>query len=237
MTASAASQFAGWLHTATGAHEDAGVLYDQALRLGLQAGDEDLAATALSMRGHLAWVTGDIATMAALSQAAAQRSTMVGTRAIATQQSGRALAMLGERQEALHAIGQAEDMLTGASDHDGPDSLYFYGPELLTAQRGLILAYLAGTPAEHAAAADIIAAGVQALPPDVRDSQWVAWYRARVAGERAASGDVQESVAGLRMVLGITSAKTRNEVVRVHRSMVARWPNHPDVVELGEALR
>jgi hypothetical protein len=65
--ASDASQFVGWLYTATGAHDAASPMYDQLLRLGLQARDNDLAASALSMRGHLAWVTGDLSAMAGLS--------------------------------------------------------------------------------------------------------------------------------------------------------------------------
>ncbi|HEY8480182.1 MAG TPA: helix-turn-helix transcriptional regulator, partial [Spirillospora sp.] len=84
--ASEASQFNGWLNTSVGAHEKAGPLYDQALRLGMQAGDDDLAATALSMRGHLAWVSGDFGDMAGLSEAAAGMATAVGTRTVAMQQ-------------------------------------------------------------------------------------------------------------------------------------------------------
>ena len=41
--ASDASHFVGWLFTATGAHDSAGPMYDQALRLGLQAGDKVVA--------------------------------------------------------------------------------------------------------------------------------------------------------------------------------------------------
>ncbi|RAY13597.1 hypothetical protein DPM19_18130 [Actinomadura craniellae] len=239
-TASEASQFAGWLHTAIGAHDAASPLYDQALRLGMQAGDPDLTATALSMHGHLAWVTGDIASMATLSRAAAEQATATGTRTVAIQQGGRALAILGDRQGALRAIGHAEEALSSAGGGD-PDSLYFYGPAMLTMQRGLILAYLADTPAEHTAAADVITAGIEALPPTVRDSEWVAWYRVQAAIERAAGGQVEQSVSALRVALGIVSAtgggKTRATIAQTYRSMAARWPDHSAVVELGEALR
>jgi hypothetical protein len=181
--ASDASQFVGWLYTATGAHEAASPLYDQSLRLGLQADDKDLAATALSMRGHLAWVTDDLSSMTGLSEAAGELATSPGTRTVTVQQGGRALALLGDRQGALRAIGRAEEVLTRPGDSDNPDLLYVYGPELLTMQRGLILAYLAETPAEHTAAADVIDHGLKALPPAVRDS-----------------------AAGLRVALDIVSA-------------------------------
>jgi transcriptional regulator with XRE-family HTH domain len=236
-----ASQFVGWLYAATGAHETASPLYDQSLRLGLQASDNDLAATALSMRGHLAWVTGDITAMAGLSQAAEELATSTGTRTVAIQQGGRALALLGDRQGALRAVGRAEEVLTRPSSRDDPDLLYFYGPELLTMQRGLILAYLAGSATEYAAAADLIAAAIEALPPAVRDSEWVAWYRVQAARARAAAGAPEESAAGLRVALDIVSAtggaRTRAEIAEVHQSMAEKWPDDPDVAELGEALR
>lgn len=237
-TASGASQFAGWLSTATGSFEQAGVLYDQALRLGLQAGDNDLAATALSMRGHLAWNIGDVPSMVDLSRAAADMATAAGTRAVAIQQGGRALAIMGDRQGALRAVALAEEMLSQARG-DAPDSLYFYGPEMLTMQRGLILGYLAETPAQHAAAADLITAGVQALPASVRDAGWVAWYRARAAAEHAAAADVTGAVAGLRSAVdAVTRAggyrRALEEVARTRSLLLRRWPDHPDLPELIE---
>lgn len=242
-TASEASQFAGWLHTATGDHDGAGPLYDQALRLGLQAGDDDLVATALSMRGHLAWAAGDIGAMAGLSRAAAEMATATGTRTMATQQGGRALAILGDRQGALRAAGRAEEILDGARARDDPDSLYFYGHELLTMQRGLILAYLADAPAQYGEAAEIIVAGIEALPPPVRDSEWVAWYRVQAAAARARAGDVEQAVAMLHVVLAIVSATggggraTVADIARTHRTLTERWPDHADVLHLAEALR
>jgi transcriptional regulator with XRE-family HTH domain len=236
-----ASQFVGWLFTATGAHNAAGPLYDQSLRLGLQAGDNDLAATALSMRGHLAWVTKDLTSMAGLSQAAGELATSPATRAMAIQQNGRAQALFGDRQGALRAIGRAGEVLTKPGDRDDPDLLYFYGPEMLTMQRGLILAYLADSPPEYAAAADLIASGVKGFPDAVRDSEWVAWYRVQAARARVDGGEVEEASAGLRGALDIVSAtggkKTRAEIGEVQKSMAEKWPNRPDVTELGEALR
>jgi ATP/maltotriose-dependent transcriptional regulator MalT len=239
--ASEASQFAGWLATATGAHDDASPLYDQALRLGMQARNNDLAATALSMRGHFAWVTGDIAGMADLSQTAADLADAKGTRTVAIQQGGRALAILGDRQAALSAIGEAEDTLASDAGPDNPDGLYFYDAEMLAMQRGLVLAYLADSPAEHAVAADAITAGIEALPAAWRNSEWVAWYRVQAATARAASGDAEQATAALLVALGIVSTtggqKTLREIAETHRLMADRWPEHPAVAELGEALR
>jgi transcriptional regulator with XRE-family HTH domain len=241
-TASEASQFAGWLHAAIGAHDAAGPLFDQALRLGLQADDDNLAATALSMRGHLAWSTGDLSGMAGLSQAAAKLATAAATRTVAIQQGGRALALLGDRQGALRAIGTAEETLTGMENREDPDSLYFYGAEFFTMQRGIILAYLAGNPAEHAEAADVITAGFGALPASVRESEWVAGHLVRAAAARAAAGDTAEAVRILRRVHAAVPStagggKTRTDIIEVHRRMAATWPDDSDVLELGELLQ
>jgi tetratricopeptide (TPR) repeat protein len=239
--ASEASQFAGWLYTAIGAHDTASPLFDQALRLGLQANDNNLAATALSMRGHLAWVIGDIQTMADLSEAAAKLATAPATRTVAIQQGGRALALLGDRQGALRAIGRAEETLISAENREGPDSLYFYDAEFLNMQRGMILAYLANSPVEHSAAANVITAGYGALPATVRESEWVAGHLLKAAAAHAAAGDIAESVRTLRRVhaavSATTSGKTLKDIINMHHRMAARWPDDPDVLELGELLR
>jgi hypothetical protein len=178
--------------------------------------------------------------MAALSAAAGDMAHAAGTRAVATQQRSRALALMGDRKGALRAIGDAEDILAAGQDHD-PDLLYFYGPAPLRAQRGLILAYLAETPGEHARAADLIVRGVEGMPPPVRDSEWLAWYRVRAAYERAVGGEVAAAVAELRDVTRLTGAarygKTWSELVSVVRALTKRWPDDSDVAELDEALR
>lgn len=239
-TASGASQFNGWLHTATGHHNAASGLYDQALRMGLQAGNADLAATALSMRGHLAWVMGDIGSMAALSEAAADMASAPGTRAVAIQQRGRALAIMGDRREALSAVGRAEQVLTDGSSGSDPDSLYFYGPEFLTMQRGLILAYLADAKPEYQAAAEAISSGIDALHLSVRDSEWVAWYRVRVAAAFTAAGEPEAAAEALRKAHAIVAAtgggKALAEIERVYARMAAEWPTHPVVAELGDQI-
>lgn len=237
---SEASQFAGWLHTATGRHRAAGELYDQALRLGLQAGNKDLAATALSMRGHLAWVTGDISSMAALSEAAAQMANATGTRAMAIQQRGRALAIMGDQRSALHAVSEAEEELAAGDSGGGPDSLYFYGTEYLSMQRGLILSYLADVPAIHVRAADTISAAIGALPSSIRDSGWVAWYRVKAAASLATAGEVEGAVNALRdahtIVASTSDEKVLAEITSVHGRMTHRWPTRPEVIELGTQL-
>ncbi|GAA4617574.1 hypothetical protein GCM10023195_78520 [Actinoallomurus liliacearum] len=192
------------------------------------------------MRGHLAWVTGDIGSMAALSNAAAEMATAVGTRAMAIQQGGRALAIMGDKDGALHAIGEAEQALTGGKSGDDPDSLYFYGPELLTRQRGIILTYLADSLTAYLRAANTILDALAALPSAVRDSEWVASYRVRAAAAFAASGEPDAASAELRRAHAIASvtggSKTLGEIARVHARIAAKWPTNPWVVEATEQI-
>ncbi|HEU5025674.1 MAG TPA: hypothetical protein VFV01_12205 [Spirillospora sp.] len=234
--ASEASQFNGWLNTAVDAHATAAPLYDQALRLGLQANDKDLAATALSMRGHLAWASGEYRDMASLSETAAGLATAAGTRAVATQQRGRALALLGDRQGALRAVGRAGDVLAGQRGAADPDGLYFYGAAMLTMQRGLIFGYLG----EHTTAADLLAAGIQAMPENIRGSEWVAWYRVKAAAARALAGDPEHAVADLRPAIDILAAtggtKSLRDVAHVHQILKTRYLRHPAVLELTDIL-
>lgn len=104
-------------------------------------------------------------------------------------------------------------------------------------QRGLILAYLA----EYARAAELLADGIGALPESIRGSEWVAWYRVQEASARAAAGDVDEAVAGLlaalRVLVSAGGAKTHGEIAAIQRLLAVRWPGHPAVDELRDALR
>ncbi|MCO6011231.1 hypothetical protein NE236_40410 [Actinoallomurus purpureus] len=178
--------------------------------------------------------------MAALSGAAAEMATATGTRTMAIQQRGRALAIMGDEDGALHAIGEAEQVITHGESGDDPESLYFYEPELLTMQRGIILAYLADDPIAYLRAANTISDALKALPSALRDSEWVASYRVRAAGAFAAGGEPDAASMGLRQAHAIVSAtggsKTLGEIARVHARMAAKWPTNPQVIDVGEQI-
>lgn len=108
-------------------------------------------------------------------------------------------------------------------------------------QRGLILAYLAETPADHARAAEQIGENIPRLPETIRDSGWMAWWRVQAARARTSAGDVDEAVTGLLVALRVVDAagaeETRREIHSLWRSLARRWPRRVSVMELGEALR
>ncbi|WP_433242422.1 helix-turn-helix transcriptional regulator [Actinomadura nitritigenes] len=177
--AASSAQFVGWLHTALRRYGQAGRFYDASLRFASESGDDDAVATALSMRGHLAFRTGDLGEMIAATQAARRRAVLAGTKAITAQQEARGHALEHDELAALRSMDEAEDLFAA----EGPDSLYFYSRAMLTMQRGIVLHYLG----RHAAAAGHLEAGLATLPADIAGAEWTRWYRETLAVARRRS--------------------------------------------------
>ncbi len=181
------AQFNAWLHAHTGAHTAAARWYARALEWATEAGDTDLVATVLSMRGHLAWTRGEVGPMIGLSQAAARQPASAGVRAMAVQQEARGHALAGDADAVARRLDEALDLaVRAAADPDGlPPWIYFYGPDMLMLQRGLAYHYLG----QHERAAELLGAALDALPPEIRHSEWIAWYVLRRALSLAQVGD------------------------------------------------
>jgi hypothetical protein len=64
------AQFCGWLYAATGDLRAARAQFDRAAEWAAESGNATMGATALSYRGHLAWMAGHIGPLIGLSQAA-----------------------------------------------------------------------------------------------------------------------------------------------------------------------
>lgn len=109
--------------------------------------------------------------MIAATRAARNLAKLPATKTIATQQLARGHALEGDESSALQMMDEAEDQYD--SEGSAPDSAYFYSPAFLTMQRGLVMFYLR----RYADAARLITAGLNGLPPDVRDAEWMDWYR------------------------------------------------------------
>src|SRR2546423_652596 len=77
------AQFAGWLNANTHNPEAAKRWYATALEWATEIGDPNMIATALNMRGHLAWILGQVAPMIGLSQAAGRQPATPGIRSLA----------------------------------------------------------------------------------------------------------------------------------------------------------
>ncbi|MBN1171614.1 MAG: helix-turn-helix domain-containing protein [Micromonosporaceae bacterium] len=173
------AQFAGWLSATTGHHQQGRSWYLRAMEWATEIGDADMIATALSMRGHLAWTLGEIKPMLALSRSAQWPPAKRAVTANAVQQEARAYAILGDATACDDALDRAEDLATAAVDDPSqiPPWMYFYDPTLFVLQRGL--AYLC--LGRHDQAAQLLNRGLAKLPPETRYSDWIGWYVTRLA--------------------------------------------------------
>jgi tetratricopeptide (TPR) repeat protein len=226
------AQFAGWLHASGGQVADASRLYGLALEWATEAGNADMIATALNMRGHAAWIASKVGPMVGLSRAA-QRVVSIspGVRALAVQQEARGAALAGDATvtDIDRMFDEAERLVAQAMSHPDrePPWIYFFSPHYLIMQRGL--AYrLAG---EHIKAIELIEAGLAAVPHEVRQSDWIASYLIQLALIYAQSGDVATACKLGAEVLQIgrqTHSKRLNADIRsLHARLCRRWPSDP----------
>lgn len=127
------AQFAGWLRAASGRPEQAREWYARTLEHATEAGNQDLIATSLSMRGNLAWMARRPGPLIGLSAAAAEAAKSPGVRAMAEQQEARGHALLREADPVDELLDAAEARMAEAAEHaeDEPPWTYFYSPGYL----------------------------------------------------------------------------------------------------------
>lgn len=206
------AQFAGWLRAATGQPERARRWYARTLEHATEADNRDLIATALSMRGNLAWVARRADAVVELSAAAADRAGSPGVRAMAAQQQARGHALLGEAEHVDRLMDRAEAEMARAAQHPDaePPWIYFYGPGYLQMQRGLAYRLLY----RHGDAIAALTAGLAAADENVRTSEFVAAYVLYLAEEHLAVGDNDVAAVVLEQVRQVAQAKRSAKLVR-----------------------
>jgi transcriptional regulator with XRE-family HTH domain len=204
------AQFAAWLSTTTGDHAAGRRLYLQAMEWATEAGNPHMVATALSMRGHLAWIMGRITPMIELSRAAQWQPASRGVRALATQQEARGLALVGDDRAVEAKMAEAEQLTVDAADHRGdePPWMYFFDPDFLTAQRGLAQQYLQ----HHDRAVELLTDGLDRLAPEIRRADWIGWYVVQLAAAFAAAGERDEAVKALTEAREIADRANANRL-------------------------
>lgn len=236
------AQFAGWLHASGGKVAEASRLYGLALEWATEAGNADMVATALNMRGHAAWIDGKVGPMVGLSRAA-QRVAGIspGVRALAVQQEARGTALAGEATvtDIDRKFDEAERLIARAvaqPDRE-PPWIYFFSPHYLVMQRGLACR-LAGEPAK---AAVLLERGLAALPAELRQTDWIARYLIGLGLCYAKTGDVAAACKLGYEVVQIgrqtRSERLNRDVLALHSRLCRRWPDDPRVVDLSYALR
>jgi len=181
------AQFDGWLHAATGQVAAASKLFDRTLEWATECGDATMVATALSFKGHLAYNAGHVGPMIGLSQAA-QRNPDVHPEECAfdAMQEARGHAMAGDGYQAERKLDDADELVVRANKQKdrAPPWVYYHSPAFWLLQRGLIYRYLG----RNSAAADLLAAGLDELPAEQRDAEWLFHYQRHLDAVRALCG-------------------------------------------------
>jgi tetratricopeptide (TPR) repeat protein len=233
------AQFAGWLNANAGRLAAANAWYDRALGWAAESGDADMTATTLNLKSHAAWFGGKAGPMIGLSQAAQRStSTSAGVRALAVQMEARGNALTGDGDNADRKLHEAASLMAHAAGHPGnePPWMITFSPAYLTLQRGLANLYLG----RNADAVEWLSAGLAEMPPEVGQSEWIAWYLVRLAAAHARAGDPEQACSVAAQAALIThqteSSRLRAQLDRLQAQLSARWPALPAVADLGELM-
>jgi tetratricopeptide (TPR) repeat protein len=198
------AQFRGWLAASMGRPGEAERAFGIALGLAIEVADTDMTATVMSMRGFVAWQAGKPGAVIGLSRAAQRKGASAGVRAIAAQQEARGHAMTGDADMTDRKLDQALGLADAAAAHPSsePPWVYFHGADYLAMQRGRACLYLR----RYATAADLLTTGLAAIAPDVRESEWAAWYLADLAACHWALGEREEAAKAAAEITRIAAA-------------------------------
>lgn len=215
------AHFAGWLSATTGDHEQGRRWYVRAMEWATESGNPDMVATALSMRGHLAWVRGQVRAMIELSKAAAWQPAGPAVRSLAIQQEARGLALLGDGPATDARLDESEQLAVEAAQHpdEKPPWMYFYDPAFFALTRGLAQYYLG----RHDRAVELLTGGLRRLPKEIRDSDWIGWYVCQLAEAHAEAGNLDCAAAAIedarRIAEATGAARLSADVDRLSRKL------------------
>ncbi|MCX9192643.1 transcriptional regulator [Carbonactinospora thermoautotrophica] len=238
------AQFCGWLHTANGRLAPARAWFDRASEWALEAGDRNMVATALSFKGHVAWLAGHVGPVIGLSQAAQRdRSVYVGQLTYDALQEARGHALAGDRAAAERKIGEAGELAARTAEYDGevPPWQYYRLPAFFALEQGLVYRYLGQEdPASNQRAVDLLTAGLTGLPDEMRGAEWTGDYRCQLVLAHIQADEPEQATAAAAEAAKIAretnSPRLIAQLQRLHARLAATWPTLPAVTDLGEHL-
>ncbi|MEU4312663.1 helix-turn-helix transcriptional regulator [Nocardia sp. NPDC024068] len=229
-------QFAGWLHASLGHHAAAIQHYRVALELATESGDPNMLSTALAMRGHVAWMAGDIGSMIGLSRAAQRDAGALNPTvlALAVQQEGRGLGIEGDVDGMEVKLDTAAELIARGADR--PDAQYFYSDALIEIQRGM--AYRLARQWDKAVV--WLDRGLAGFDSGLLGSEWATWYVAEFACALAAAGEPEAASdrarRALRVAMTTPGSRLPGFIRDLQRQMAVKWPGNQAVAALGEEL-
>jgi tetratricopeptide (TPR) repeat protein len=169
------ARFTAWLHSSANQPNKAHAYYDRATEWGLEADDQNMVATALSMKGYMAYRPNQLGPMLGLSEADGRhKRASPGVRSLAAQQEARAHASLGNGNSCDRKLDTATMLAERAAARPDrePPWVYFFSPDYLVMQRGRAYHYLG----RYQQAEELPSAGLGALPPEIRNAEWALTY-------------------------------------------------------------
>lgn len=168
--------FVGWLHTAVRKDSDALALFADAEELADEVGDGTIAATAASFRGYVARLQGRPRSAIRASAAALATPGAHPTQHTYDMlQTAQAYADLGDKKEAQRFLAKASDLATAAGEP--PASVYWYTEPFFRLNIGLAQLGIG----QYREAADSLRSGIEEIPADQRDAEWMNEYREALA--------------------------------------------------------
>jgi transcriptional regulator with XRE-family HTH domain len=234
------AHFAGWLNANAGRLADAGGCFDRALGWAAESGDADMIAMTLNLKAHVAWLGGKVGPMIGLSQAAQRsKSTSAGVRALAVQLEAKGNALTGDGDNADRMLHEAASLTAAAAGHpeNAPPWFTYLPPSYLALQRGLADFYLG----RNAHAVKSLSAGLAEMPPELGQSEWIAWYLVRLAAAHVRAGDPEQACCVAAQAMLITrqtgSSRLHAQLNRLLAQLSARWPTLPAVADLAELMK
>ena len=176
------TSFVGWLHTAVRKDSDALALFADAEDLADDVGDGTIAATAASFRGYVARLQGRPRSAIRASAAALATPGAHPTQhTYDVLQTAQAYADLDDKKEAQRLLAKASELATTAGEP--PASVYWYTEPFFRLNIGLAQLGVG----QYRDAADSLRSGIEDIPEDQRDAEWMNEYRQALAyaNERA----------------------------------------------------
>lgn len=134
-----------------------------------------MVATALSMKGYMAYRLNQLGPMLGLSEAARRhKRASPGVCSLAAQQEARAHALLSNGDSCDRKLDTATVLAERAAARPDrePPWVYFFSPNYLVMQRGRAYRHLG----RYQQAEKLLPAELSALPPEIRNAEWVLTY-------------------------------------------------------------